>query len=71
MQGFSSISSYELFLGMVFAYDDAQRSNSHKEKLFSLLVVILLFFFSSYLQVGVTRLKGKCALGPFLSILVI
>jgi hypothetical protein len=38
---------------MVFTYDDAQRSNSHKEKLFSLLVFI--FFFSSYLQVGVTH----------------
>jgi hypothetical protein len=43
-----------LFLGMVFTYDDAQRSKSHKEKLFSLLVFI--FFFSSYLQVGVTIL---------------
>jgi hypothetical protein len=48
MQGFSSISSYELFLGMVFTYDDAQRSNSHKEKLFSLLVVILFFFLAIY-----------------------
>jgi hypothetical protein len=34
---------------MVFTYDDAQRPNSHKEKLFSLLV----FFLANY-KVGVT-----------------
>jgi hypothetical protein len=38
-----------LFLDMVFTYDDAQRPNSHKEKLFSLLV----FFLANY-KVSVT-----------------
>ena len=50
MHGFSSISFYYLFLDMVFTYDDAQRPNSHKEKLFSLLV----FFLANY-KVGVTN----------------
>ena len=50
MHGFSSISFYYLFLDMVFTYDDAQRPNSHKEKLFSLLV----FFLANY-KVGVTE----------------
>jgi hypothetical protein len=50
MHGFSSISFYYLFLDMVFTYDDAQRPNSPKEKLFSLLV----FFLANY-KVGVTN----------------
>jgi hypothetical protein len=50
MHGFSSISFYYLFLDMVFTYDDSQRPNSHKEKLFSLLV-----FFLAIYKVGVTN----------------
>jgi hypothetical protein len=49
MHGFSSISFYYLFLDMVLTYDDAQRPNSHKEKLFSPLV-----FFLAIYKVGVT-----------------
>jgi hypothetical protein len=52
MHGFSSIYFYYLFLDMVFTYDDAQRPNSPKEKLFSLLV----FFLANY-KVGVTAEK--------------
>jgi hypothetical protein len=61
MHGFSSISFYYLFLDMVFTYDDAQRPNSHKEKLFSLLV----FFLANY-KVGVTmtNIKPNTLLAP-------
>jgi hypothetical protein len=50
----------------VFTYDDAQRPNSHKEKLFSLLV----FFLANY-KVGVTdgpTTEQTCNPLPYLGI---
>ena len=50
-----------LLLNMLFTYDDAQRPNSPKEKLFSLLV----FFLANY-KVGVTAEHDEATKKPFL-----